>query len=49
MAGADSGTDPETGQGWRWDVALSFAGAQPAYVQQVAGQILGGYDLGAMW
>jgi hypothetical protein len=36
MAGTDSGADPEAGQGWRWDVALSFAGAQRGYVQQVA-------------
>jgi hypothetical protein len=36
MAGADGGTDPETERGWRWDVALSFAGAQRAYVEQVA-------------
>ena len=25
-----------TGSGWRWDVALSFAGAQRDYVQEVA-------------
>jgi hypothetical protein len=36
MAGGDSGTDPASGQGWRWDVALSFAGAQRDYVEQVA-------------
>ena len=36
MAGADSGTDPGTGPGRRWDVALSFAGAQRDYVEQVA-------------
>ena len=34
MAGADSGTG--AGPGWRWDVALSFAGAQRPYVEQVA-------------
>ena len=36
MAGADSGAGPGGGQGWRWDVALSFAGAQRDYVEQVA-------------
>ena len=36
MAGADSGTDPGTGPGRRWDVALSFAAAQRDYVEQVA-------------
>ena len=36
MAGADSGAGPGTGPGWRWDVALSFAGAQRDYVEQVA-------------
>src|SRR5215831_14728880 len=36
MAGGDSGADPASGQGWRWDVALSFAGAQRDYVEQVA-------------
>jgi hypothetical protein len=25
------------GQGWQWDVVLSFAGAQRGYVEQVAG------------
>jgi hypothetical protein len=34
MTGADSGTGP--GGGPRWDVALSFAGAQRDYVGQVA-------------
>ena len=34
MAGVDDG--PGSGPGWRWDVALSFAGAQRAYVEQVA-------------
>jgi hypothetical protein len=32
VAGASSGA----GLGWRWDVALSFAGAQRDYVEQVA-------------
>ena len=36
MAGADSGTGPGAGPGWRWDVALSFAAAQRDYVEQVA-------------
>jgi hypothetical protein len=36
MAGADGGAGPDTGPGWRWDVALSFAGAQRDYVEQVA-------------
>ena len=36
MAGVDSGTDPGTGPGRRWDVALSFAAAQREYVEQVA-------------
>ena len=36
MAGADSGTGPGAGSGWRWDVALSFAAAQRDYVEQVA-------------
>ena len=36
MAGADDGAGPGTGRGWRWDVALSFAGAQREYVEQVA-------------
>jgi hypothetical protein len=27
---------PGTLSGWRWDVALSFAGAQQDYVEQVA-------------
>jgi hypothetical protein len=35
MTGGDSGTGPGTGPG-RWDVALSFAGAQRDYVEQVA-------------
>ena len=37
MAGADSGAGP--GGGPRWDVVLSFAGAQRDYVGQV-GQAL---------
>jgi len=36
MARADSGTGPGAHQGRRWDVALSFAGAQRDYVGQVA-------------
>ena len=36
MAGADSGAGPGTGPRWQWDVALSFAGAQRGYVEQVA-------------
>jgi len=36
MTGADGGVDPGTQPGWRWDVALSFAGAQRSYVEQVA-------------
>ena len=36
MAGGDSSADPGVGPGWRWDVALSFAGAQRDYVEQVA-------------
>ena len=36
MAGADGGADPGARPGWRWDVALSFAGAQRDYVEQVA-------------
>jgi hypothetical protein len=35
MAGGD-GAGPVTRRGWRWDVALSFADAQRAYVEQVA-------------
>jgi len=33
MAGVDGDARPR----WRWDVALSFAGAQQGYVEQVAG------------
>ena len=36
MAGADSGTGPGACPGWQWDVALSYAGAQRHYVEQVA-------------
>jgi len=35
MAAVD-GRDPGAQLGWRWDVALSFAGAQRSYVEQVA-------------
>lgn len=36
MTGANSGPDSGTRPRWRWDVALSFAGAQRDYVGQVA-------------
>src|SRR5215471_14984535 len=36
MTGADGGADPGAQPGWRWDVALSLAGAQRNYVEQVA-------------
>ena len=36
VAGGDSGAGPGSGLGRRWDVALSFAGAQREYVEQVA-------------
>jgi hypothetical protein len=36
MTGADAGAGPGVVPGWRWDVALSFAGAQRDYVEQVA-------------
>jgi class 3 adenylate cyclase len=36
MTGADGGAGPGTRPTWRWDVALSFAGAQRDYVEQVA-------------
>ena len=36
MTGADGSADPGARPGWRWDVALSFAGAQRDYVEQVA-------------
>ena len=36
MAGGGSGVGPGAGLGRRWDVALSFAGAQREYVERVA-------------
>ena len=36
MAGGDSGVGPGTGPERQWDVALSFAGAQRDYIEQVA-------------
>jgi hypothetical protein len=36
MTGASGGADPGAPPGRRWDVALSFAGAQRDYVEQVA-------------
>ena len=36
MTEANSSVDPGAQPGWRWDVALSFAGAQRDYVGQVA-------------
>ena len=39
MTGADGAAGPDAGPGWRWDVALSFAGAQRPYVEQVAGAL----------
>ena len=36
MTGASGDADPAARPGWRWDVALSFAGAQRDYVEQVA-------------
>ena len=36
MTRADGSAAPDTRSRWRWDVALSFAGAQRAYVEQVA-------------
>jgi len=36
MAGSDGGAGAEVRSAWRWDVALSFAGAQRDYVRQVA-------------
>jgi WD40 repeat protein len=36
MRGADGGAGPDARPGSRWDVALSFAGAQRAYVERVA-------------
>ena len=39
MTGADEAGGLRGGEGWRWDVALSFSGAQRAYVEQVAGTL----------
>jgi TIR domain len=39
MAGAEGGADPGVRPGRRWDVALSFAGTQRDYVEQVAGAL----------
>lgn len=39
MSGADSGADHDARPAWRWDVALSFAGAQRGYVEEVAGAL----------
>ena len=36
MTGADGSAAQPGGPGWQWDVALSFAGAQRDYVEQVA-------------
>ena len=36
MAGGDGGAGRGAQPQWRWDVALSFAGAQRGYVEQVA-------------
>jgi hypothetical protein len=36
MTGADDGAGPADQPRWQWDVALSFAGAQRGYVEQVA-------------
>ena len=36
MTGADGGASSSVRPEWRWDVALSFAGAQRDYVRQVA-------------
>ena len=36
MTEADDGASPGAGLGWQWDVALSFAGAQRDFVEQVA-------------
>ena len=36
MEGADGGAGPGARPQWRWDVTLSFAGAQRDYVEQVA-------------
>lgn len=36
MTGANGGADQGAWPEWQWDVALSFAGAQRDYVEQVA-------------
>jgi thioredoxin-like negative regulator of GroEL len=36
MAGGDDDAVTADSRGWRWDVVLSFAGAQRSYVEQVA-------------
>ena len=36
MTGANGGAGPGARPRWRWDVALSFAGAQRDYVEKVA-------------
>src|ERR1039457_3900622 len=36
MTGADGTAGPDARPEWQWDVALSFAGAQRPYVEQVA-------------
>jgi hypothetical protein len=36
MMGGEGGTGPGAQPGWRWDVALSFAGAQRDCLEQVA-------------
>jgi hypothetical protein len=36
MTEADGSLDAGARPGWQWDVALSFAGAQRDYVEQVA-------------
>ena len=36
MTGADGGAGTNARPEWRWDVALSFAGAQQGYVEEVA-------------
>jgi TIR domain len=39
MIGVSGGADPDARSRRRWDVALSFAGAQRGYVEQVAGAL----------
>ena len=39
MTGAVGGAGQDAGPRWRWDVALSFAGAQRDYVEQVASEL----------